>query len=322
MKAIRYREYGGPEVLRVEEVARPSPDAGQVLVGVRAASLNPYDMHMLHGAPYVVRLGTGLRKPKSAGFGVDFSGVVESAGKGVTAFQPGDAVFGGCRGALAEYLAVSEQAVARKPDTIRFEQAAAVNIAAVTALQALRDAGRLQAGEKVLINGASGGVGTFAVQIAKHLGAEVTGVSSGRNTRLVRSLGADQTIDYIQQDYTRGGTLYDLILDNMGNHPLSANRRVLGPNGRYVMVGGPKGEWLRPLDRAIAAMVYSKFVHRPMGMMMARPGGGDLACLAEWMQQGKVTPVIDKTYKLEETAEAMRYLETGRARGKIVIRID
>lgn len=323
MKAITYREYGGPEVLQLEEVEKPVPKDDQVLVRVRAATLNPYDMHFLHGTPYFMRLmGAGLRKPKFTGIGVDFSGVVESVGKNVTGFKLGDAVFGGHQGALAECIVISEQRLVKKPDNISFEQAGAVNIAAKTALQALRDAGKLQPGQKVLINGASGGVGTFAVQIAKHLGAEVTGVSSGRNTELVRSLGADHTIDYTQQDYTQGGTQYDLIIDNVGNHSLSANRRVLKPNGRYVMVGGPKGKWIKPMDRIAAVMIYSKFVHQEMGMMMARASNDDLALLADLMQQGRVTPVIDKTYKLSEATEAMRHLETGRARGKIVIQLD
>lgn len=322
MKAITYREYGGPEVLRLEEGAKPAPKDDQVLVWVRAAALNPYDMHFLRGTPYFMRLSAGLRKPKLTGIGVDFSGVVESVGKNITRFKPGDAVFGGRRGALAEYLLIAEQGLVKKPDNIGFEQAGAVNIAAKTALQALRDVGKLQPSQKVLIIGASGGVGTFAVQIAKHLGGEVAGVCSGRNTELVRSLGADHTIDYTQQDYTRGGTQYDLIIDNVGNHSLSANRRVLKPNGRYVMVGAAKGKWIKPMDRVIAAMIYSKFVPQKMGMMMARASKDDLALLADLMEQGKVTPVIDKTYKLSEAAEAMRHLETGRARGKIVIQLE
>jgi NADPH:quinone reductase-like Zn-dependent oxidoreductase len=322
MKVITYGEYGGPEVLQMEEGAKPAPKDDQVLVRVRAVALNPYDMHLLHGTPYLMRLSAGLRKPKFSGIGVDFSGVVESVGKNVAGFKPGDGVFGGRRGALAEYLVIAGQGLMKKPDNISFEQAGAVNIAAKTALQALRDAGRLQPGQKVLINGASGGVGTFAVQIAKHLGGEVTGVSSGRNTELVRTLGADHTIDYTRQDYTQSGTRCDLIIDNVGNHSLSANRRVLKPNGRYVMVGGPKGKWIKPMDRVIAAMMYSKFVHQEMGMMMARASKDDLALLAGLMRQGKVRPVIDKTYKLSEAAEAMHYLETGRARGKIVIQMD
>jgi NADPH:quinone reductase-like Zn-dependent oxidoreductase len=322
MKAITYCEYGGPEVLRLEEVERPVPDDDQVLVRVRAAALNPYDVHFLHGTPYVMRLGAGLRRPKFTGIGVDFSGVVETVGKNVTGLKPGDAVFGGHQGALVEYLVISGQRLVKKPDNISFEQAGAVNIAARTALQALRDAGQLQPGQKVLINGASGGVGTFAVQIAKHLGAEVTGSSSGRNTELVRTLGADHAIDYTREDYTQGDTRYDLIIDNVGNHSLSANRRVLKPSGRYVMVGGEKGKWIKPLDRAVALKVYSLFVRQPMAMMIARAGREDLALLAELMRQGKVTPVIDRTYKLSEAAEAMRQLETGRARGKIVIQVD
>jgi NADPH:quinone reductase-like Zn-dependent oxidoreductase len=322
MKAIRYSEYGGPEVLQLEEVAKPAPKDDQVLVRVRAAALNPYDMHFLHGTPYFMRLSAWLRRPKFTGIGVDFSGVVESVGRNVTGFKPGDAVFGGHQGALAEYLAIAEQRLVKKPDNVSFEQAGAVNIAAKTALQALRDAGKLRPGQKVLINGASGGVGTFAVQIAKHLGGEVTGVSSGRNAELLHSLGADHTIDYTQQDYTRGGTRYDLVIDNIGEHSLSANRRVLKPDGRYVMVGAPKGKWIKPMDRVIAAMMYSKFVHQEMGMMIARAGKDDLALLADWMAKGKVTTVIHKVYKLSEAAEAMRHLETGRARGKIVIQLE
>lgn len=279
-------------------------------------------MHFLHGTPYLMRLSVGPRKPKFTGIGVDFSGTVESVGNVVTGFKPGDAVFGGCQGALSEYLVVAGQRLVKKPDNISFEQAGAVNIAAKTALQALRDWGKLQPGQKVLIIGASGGVGTFAVQIAKYMGGEVTGVSSGPNTELVRSLGAGHTIDYTRQDYTRGCTRYDLIIDTIGNHSLSMNRRVLTPNGRYVMVGAPKGKWIKPMDRLIAVMIYSKFVHQEICMMMARASRDDLALLAELMQQGTVTPVIDRTYVLSEAAEAMRHLESGRARGKIVIQLD
>ena len=321
MKAITYREYGGAEVLHLEEGAKPTPKDYQVLVQVRATALNPYDMHCLHGTPYVMRLIFGLSKPKLTGIGVDFSGVVESVGKNVNGFRVGDAVFGGGQGALAENLVIAEQGLAKKPDSVSFEQAGAVNMAAKTALQALRDAGKLQSGQKVLINGASGGVGTFAVQIAKHLGGEIIGVSSGRNTELVYSLGANHTVDYAQQDYTQGLRQYDLIIDNVANHSLSANRRVLKPNGRYVMVGAPKGKWIKPMDSVIAAMMYSKFVPQEMGMMMARASKDDLVSLAKLMEQGKVTPVIDTTYKLSEAADAMGHLETGRARGKIVIQV-
>ena len=321
MKVITHHEYGGPEVLQVEEAPKPAPNDDQVLVEVRAAALNPYDMHFLHGTPCLVRLKAGLRRPKLTGLGVDFSGVVESVGSRVSAFKPGDAVFGGHQGALTEYLAVTETEIVKKPDNISFEQAGAVYIAAMTALQAVRDAGKLQPGQSVLINGASGGVGTFAVQIARYIGGEVTAVSSGQNNALVRSLGADHAIDYAQENYTRGDIRYDSIIDTIGSQSLSANRRVLKPNGRYVMVGGPKGKWIRPMDRAIAAMVYSNFVPQDIGAMMTHASKDDLTLLAELMQQGKVTPVIDKTYKLGEVADAMRHLETGRARGKIVIQL-
>lgn len=322
MRAVTYCEYGGPEVLQVEAVEKPRPDEDQLLVRVRAASLNPYDVHFLHGTPYLMRLmGSGLRKPKFTGLGVDFSGVVEALGKNVTGFQPGDEVFGGHQGALAEYVVVSAARIARKPANVSFEEAAGVNIAGRTALQGLRDFGKLQPGEKVLVNGASGGVGTFAVQIAKHLGAEVTGVSSGRNVELVRSLGADHTIDYTRQDYTLGSARYDVILDNVGNHSFGANRQVLKPNGRYVMVGGPKGRWIKPMDRVIGLGIYSRFVGQQMGMMMARTNEIDLPLLAELMQQGRVRVVIDRTYELGEVQDAMRHLETGHARGKVVVRI-
>lgn len=322
MRAITYREYGGADVLRLEECPTPSPKDDELLVRVKAAALNPYDVHLLHGTPYLMRLSIGLRKPKVPGIGLDFAGVVESAGRNATKFRAGDAVFGGCPGALAEFLVIPEGKVARKPENLGFEQAGAVCVAALSALQALRDMGRLRAGEKVLINGAAGGVGTFAVQIAKHLGGEVTGVSSGRNTALVLSLGADYAIDYAEQDYTQSGARYDVILDNVGNHSFSANRRVLTPNGRYVMVGAKKGQWVKPVDSVMAAWLYGRFVRQEFGFLMARPNGEDLAFLAELMAQGKVTPVIDKRYRLSEAAEAMRYLETGRARGKVVILVD
>jgi NADPH:quinone reductase-like Zn-dependent oxidoreductase len=323
MRAVTYCEYGGPEVLQIEEVEKPLPDDNQILVQVRAVSLNPYDMHFLHGTPYVMRLmGSGLRKPKLTGIGVDFSGVVEAVGRNVTKFQPGDAVFGGRQGSQAEYVVVTAERIAKKPANVSFEEAAGVNMAGRTALQALRDFGNVQPGEKVLINGSSGGVGTYAVQIAKHLGAEVTGVSSGRNTAMVRSLGADRTLDYMEQDYTQGSERYDVIVDNVGNHSIGANRRVLRPNGRYVMVGGEKGRWIKPIDRAIALGIYSRFVEQEMGMMMARSNATDLSVLADLMQQGEVKTVIDRTYELTEVQEAMRHLEAGHAKGKIVIRVS
>jgi NADPH:quinone reductase-like Zn-dependent oxidoreductase len=324
MKAITYCDYGSAEVLKLEEIEKPVHGDDQVLVRVRAAAVNPYDHHFMTGTPYIMRMDGSFRKPNVTRLGVDFAGTVEAVGKNVKEFKPGDAVFGGRQGAFAEYVAVAEGgSLAKKPANISFEQAAGVNIAAKTALQALRDHGKVQPGQKVLINGASGGVGTFAVQIAKSMGANVTGVSSGRNVELVKSLGADHAIDYTKQDYTQSSERYDVIVDNVGNHPLSANRRVLKPKGIYVMVSGPKGRWIAPLDRVARMFVYSKFVEQKMGMMVAQPNRSDLNYLGDLMQSGKVTTAIDRSYKgLSEVPEAMRYLETGRARGKVVIMVE
>jgi NADPH:quinone reductase-like Zn-dependent oxidoreductase len=250
MKAFVYRCYGAPEVVKLEDVAKPTPKDDELLVRVRAASVNPLDWHFVRGEPYVMRMSAGFGKPADITLGVDFSGTVEAVGRNVTRFKPGDAVFGGRNGAFAEYLRVREdRVVALKPDNVSFEQAAGVAIAAVTALQALRDEGQLQAGQKVLVNGASGGVGTFAVQIAKAFGAEVTGVCSSRNVELVRSIGADRVIDYTREDFTRGNERYDVIVDNVGNHPFLDYRRVLRPQGRVVVVGGPGGRWIGPLTK-------------------------------------------------------------------------
>lgn len=246
MRAVVRHAYGGPEVLRVEAVEKPVPTDDQLRIRVHAASINPLDWHYLRGAPYLMRLDSGLTRPTSPRLGVDFAGTVEAVGRNVSGFKPGDEVFGGRNGALAEYVCVSPRAVVAKPANVTFEQAAAVPIAAVTALQGLRDRGKLRAGEKVLINGASGGVGTFAVQIAKVLGAEVTGVCSTRNVELVRSLGADRVVDYTRETFTEGAERYDLILDMVGNHDLLDLRRVLKPEGRYVMIGGSSGRWMRP----------------------------------------------------------------------------
>jgi NADPH:quinone reductase-like Zn-dependent oxidoreductase len=280
----------------------------------------------MRGTPYIMRLDTGLRKPKVTQLGVDYSGTVEAVGKNITQFKPGDEVFGGRTGALAEYVTAAEdRAVALKPANLTFEQAAAVPIAAITALQAVRDKGKVQPGQKVLINGASGGVGTFAVQIAKSFGAHVTGVSSTRNLELVRSLGADEVIDYTQENFTEGEQHYDAILDMVGNHPLSAYRRVLEPNGIHVLVGGggpDAGNWLGPLSGPLKALISSPFVDHEHVTLMAELNKEDLTVLGDLMQAGKVTPVIDRRYPLSETAEAIRYLETGRARGKVVITFD
>ena len=322
MKAIVYCDYGSPDVLNLATMAKPSPTDAQVLVKIRAASVNPYDWHSMRGEPYIMRLGNGLRKPKNTRVGVDFAGVVEAVGKNVTQFKPGDEVFGGRTGAFAEYVAINERFLVAKPANVTFEQAGAVQIAGLTALQGLRDQGRLRTGEKVLINGASGGVGTFAVQIAKALGAEVTGVCSTRNVDLVRSIGANHVIDYTKDDFTRGTERYDLILDMVGNHGLLACRRALKPDGRYVMVGGPKGRWVAPADGIVRALLLKPFIRQEMGFMMSKVSKDDLVVLRDLMQAGKLTPVIDKTYPLDQVRDAIAYLETGRARGKVVLTID
>jgi NADPH:quinone reductase-like Zn-dependent oxidoreductase len=322
MKAIVYCDYGPPDVLKLEDIARPAPNDDQVLIRVRAASINPLEWHYMRGTPYVGRLmGMGLRKPKVTRLGKDVAGQVEAVGSNVTQFKPGDEVFGSAHGALAEYVCASERGLVMKPDRVTFEQAASVPIAAVTALQALRDKGKLRPGQNVLINGASGGVGTFAVQIAKAFGAHVTGVCSTRNVEMVRSIGADQVVDYTKEDFTGSGRRYDLIVDNVGNHSLLDCRRALTPKGRYVMVGGEKGRWIAPLDRALGAAVLSRFVSQDMGMVMANLNKDDLGVLRDLMQAGKVTPVIDRTYTLRQVPEAIRYLEGGHARGKVVITV-
>lgn len=320
MKAIVYRCYGSPDVLKVEDIEKPTPADDQVLVRVVAASVNPLDWHYMRGSPYIMRLGTGLGAPTETRLGVDYAGTVEAVGRNVRQFKPGDNVFGGQTGAFAEYITVREGgAIAMIPANVSFEQAASAGIAGVTALQALRDHGNLKSGQKVLINGASGGVGTFAVQIAKALGAEVTGVCSTRNILMVRFIGADHVIDYTQEDYTESGDQYDLIIDMVGNHSLLSNRQVLSPDGIFVMVGGPKGNWLGPLIGPIKAFLLSPMVDQDFGMMLAEFRQDDLAFLADLMQSGKLTPVIDKHYPLSEAPAAIRYSEEGHARGKIII---
>jgi len=324
MKAIVYRCYGSPDVLKFEDIARPTAADNEVLVKVHAAAVNPLDWHYMRGTPYIMRMDAGLGAPKNPQLGVDFAGTVEAVGRNVTRFRPGDEVFGGRTGAFAEYVRVREdRALALKPANVTFEQAAAVPIAAITALQALRDKGRIQPGQKVLINGASGGVGTFAVQIAKSFGAEVTGVCSTRNVEMVRSLGADHVIDYTQEDFTKGGQRYDLILDNVGNHSLSEYRRVLNPKGAFVVVGGPNnGQWIGPMIGPIKASLLSPFVSQKLVMILAQLNKEDLTILHDLMQAGKVTPVIDRRYSLSEVPAAIRYLEEGHARGKVVISLE
>jgi NADPH:quinone reductase-like Zn-dependent oxidoreductase len=321
MKAVVYCEYGSADVLKVENIEKPVAGNGQVLVRVHAAALNPLDMHYMHGTPAVMRIDGGLRKPKSTRLGVDFSGVVEAVGPNVTQLKAGDEVFGTRKGAFAEYVVASAANLAPKPENISFDEAAGIPVAAVTALQALRDKAQVKTGQRVLINGASGGVGTFAVQIAKSMGAHVTGVCSTRNVELVRSLGADAVIDYTRDDFTRRGERYDAIIDMVGNHTLREYRGVLNPNGSYVMVGGPKGRWIAPMDRVARMALFSPFVSQKFGMMLGRTNRDDYMVLRDLIEQGKVRPVIDRRYTLEQVPEAMRYLETGRARGKIIIRI-
>lgn len=323
MKAIVYRDYGSPDVLKCEEVEKPTAGDDEVLIKVRAASVNPID-RTFRGRPYFIRIITGLRKPKRTRPGVDVAGEVEAVGRNVTQFKPGDEVFGACRGAFAEYVCAQESKVVTKPDNVTFEQAAAVPVAALTALQGLRDKGQLRAGQKVLINGAAGGVGTFAVQLAKSFGAgAVTGVCSTRNVEMVRSIGADQVIDYTREDFTKSGQRYDLMLDCVANHSLSACRRVLYPKGRYIIVGAPKSRWMIGLlARPLKALVLTLFVSQKLVMFIARLKKEDLTTLRELMQAGKITPVIDRRYSLSEVPEAIRYLEEGHARGKVVITLE
>jgi NADPH:quinone reductase-like Zn-dependent oxidoreductase len=325
MKAIVYHQYGSPDVLRYEETQKPIPGDNDVLIKVCAASVNPLDWHFVRGSPYGIRMMTGLRKPKDARLGMDVAGRVEAVGRNVKEFKAGDEVFGGCKGAFAEYACSAESAVARKPANVTFEQAGCVAVAAFTALQGLRDTAHIQAhiqpGQRVLINGAAGGVGTFAVQIGNWLGAEVTGVCSTRNVELVGSLGAHHVSDYTREDFTQSQERYDVIFDCIGNHSLRACRRVLNQRGVYVMVGAPSGRWVAPMDRAVKARALSWFVSQELSSMMAKTNKDDLNLMAELMHSGEVTPVIDRRYGLSEVPEAIRYLEEGHARGKVVIAV-
>ena len=329
MKAIRYYRYGSPEVLKLEDVDPPVIADDGVLVRVRAASVNPLDWHYMRGKPYFMRAMAGLSRPKDNGLGADLAGIVEAVGRGVTRFRPGDEVFGARGSTFAEYVGVRENgAVQHMPATTTFEQAAAVPVAAFTALQALRDKGRVRPGRRVLVNGAAGGVGTFAVQIAKAYGAEVTGVCSTRNVDMVASIGADRVVDYTREDFTRTDftrddvTRYDLIVDMMGNHRLADVRRILTPKGTLVAIGGPnEGNWLGPLSGTVGMLIVNRFVGPTLTPMLAHPNRDDLAVMCELIETGKVTPVIDRTYPLPDVPEAIRYLEEGHARGKVVITV-
>jgi NADPH:quinone reductase-like Zn-dependent oxidoreductase len=324
MKAIILTQYGSPDVLQFKEVEKPVPKDNQVLIKVHAASVNTLDLTIR--GPFVARIITGgLRKPKDQRLGVDLAGRVEAVGRNVTQFQPGDEVFGRGVGAFAEFACAREDCVVLKPANLSFEAAAAVPVAALTALQGLRDKGQIQPGQKVLIHGASGGVGTFAVQIAKAFGAEVTAVCSTRNVDMARSIGADQVIDYTKEDVTRMGQRYDLILAVNGYHPIFAYRRILSPTGRYVLVGeGSKAHIYQALLQAmLLGPVISRIGKQKMGFMgIMKPNQKDLGVLKELLEAGKVVPVIEECYPLRETAEAFRYLEEGHAKGKIVITVD
>jgi NADPH:quinone reductase-like Zn-dependent oxidoreductase len=322
MKIVVRERYGSPDVLELRTVPKPAVGDDTVLVRVRAASINAYDWHMLRGSPSLVRMMSGLRKPKSSAMGMDMAGRVEAVGKNVTKFRPGDEVFGARHGALAEYVVGTDKsAFAPKPAGITFEQAAAINMAGTTALQGLRDKGQLKPGQRVLIVGASGGVGTFAVQIAKALGAHVTAVCSTRNVDQARALGADEVIDYTKEDFTKSGRRYDVILDVASSGPLSARRRILEPNGILVGVGNADaGAGMASIAAGlIETAVVSRLGNQKMPFFMAKNSKEDLVVLKEMIEAGKLKPVIDRTYPLSETADALRYLEAGHARGKVVI---
>ena len=320
MKAIVYRRYGSPDVLECDEIEKPAPGDDEVLIKVRAASINPLDRHIMRGRPKFLRIAFGLHKPKIRP-GRDVAGQVEAVGRNVTRFKPGDEVFGACSGALAEYACARESALVTKPNNVTFEQAGSVAVAALTALQGLRDKGKIRPGQKVLINGAGGGVGTFAVQIAKSFGADVTGVCSTTKVDMVRSIGADRVIDYTQQDFTEGTQRYDLIFDLVATHSLPEYRRVLSPNGICVFGGGPT-KVRAILTLAFEVLVLSRFVSQNFVMFVAKLSNEDLTTLRELIAAGKVRPVVERHYTLNEVPQAMQYLDEGHARGKVVITLE
>lgn len=322
MRAIRFTKYGPPDLLQLIEVETLSPDPDQVLVRVHAAAANPLDWHRMRGAPFLARIGDGLLKPKNPKLGADIAGRVEAVGSAVTQFRPGDEVFGSVgSGGFAEYVCAREKNLAHKPGNVSFEEAAAAPVVGFTALQGLRDMGHIQAGQQVLVNGASGGVGHFAVQIAKAYGAEVTGVCSTRNLDMVRSIGADHVIDYTREDFSRTGQRYDLVYDSIGNRSVFAYRRALKPHGICVIAGFTG--FSRLLEQMVLGKLLSKEDGRNIGGMgMAKVSKDDLLVIRELLETGKVKPVIDRSYPLGETAEAIRYLETGHARGKVVVTVE
>jgi len=316
MKAAVYTKYGPPDVVHITDIEKPVPKDNEVLLKIRASSVNPLDWHFMRGAPFVVRIGAGLRKPKVTRLGVDLAGSVEAVGRSVTQFKPGDPVFGCMRGAFAEYVCAAEDKLALKPANLSFEEAAAVPVAAISALQSLRDKGHIQRGHKVAIDGASGGVGTFAVQIAKSFGAEVTAVCSARNVDRARSLGADHVIDYTQQDFTKTGQRYDLILAANAYHSIFDYRRALNQRGICVVVGGGGVQILQAL---LVGSLLSLMGKKKMAFLMAKISQKDLVCLKDLLEAGKIAPVIDRRYPFTDVAEAIRYLEEGHAQGKVVI---
>jgi NADPH:quinone reductase-like Zn-dependent oxidoreductase len=317
MRAIIHETYGSADVLQAQDIETPSIGDDEVLVRVHAASVHVGDWILMTGKPWVMRLATGLRKPKNQVPGTDVAGTVEAVGKDVQRLHPGDEVFGWCAGAFAEYASASEDQFIPKPANLTFEQAAAVGVSATTALQLLRDDGKVQAGQKVLVNGASGGVGSFAVQIAKALGAEVTGVCSTKNVETVRSIGADHVIDYTQRDFTEGGPRYDLILDNVGNHSMAQTRRALTPTGTLISNGGGHADG--KLSRTVRTMLVSMLVRQQAGPTVKSQNHDDLVALKALVEAGKITPVIDGTYPLSDTPKAIRRVASGHARGTIVI---
>ena len=325
MKAIVYRSYGSAEVLRCEDIPKPTPKDNEVLIKVRAVALNPIDWRLMGGVPFLIRKLAKMKAPsvtQPVGIGRDLAGIVEAVGKNATQFKSGDEVFGNCDAGVAEFACTKESALVAKPEALTFEQAAAIPVAGLTALQGLRK-GKIQAGQKVLVNGAAGGVGTFGVQVAKSFGAEVTGVCSGANVEMVLSIGADKVIDYTQEDFTKADERYDVIVDCIGNNSFSDCRAVLKPEGRYVMVGAGHDDikMIDILATAIKTVTQSSFSKQKAVMFIAKSNQQDLAFLAELIATGKMTPVIERTYTLEETPEAVAHLERGHARGKLVIDI-
>ncbi|GLR72214.1 NADPH:quinone reductase [Agaribacter marinus] len=321
MRASTIDRYGSADVLTLKKIERPKCGPDDVVVAVRAASINPYDWHNMTGTPLLMRIGGGWQAPKSNLFGLDVAGVIESVGRNVTKFALGDEVFGCAAGAFAEYVNANIDTLVRKPSNISFEEAAAVPVAALTAVQGLRDHGHLTPGQRVIINGASGGVGTYAVQLAKYFGAEVTGVCSTKNVEMVRALGADHVIDYIMDDFTARGIEYDLILDNIGNRQISHYKRCLTPSGSYIAVGAPKGRILGPVPHMLKALLAFKFGTRHAAVFMAQQTPSDLALFSELLESGAMRSAIDTIYPLDEIAAAFRHLETGHARGKIIIKV-